>query len=214
MQDAKITLRARGGYNYMATNSGQRVAAFLLAALFLFSTIGATAYVVWEINRDDVLVTETPEEKAASEAASAQQDATASNTCGSAEVAAVAPKAVPSVTKVDGSVTELKKVDISVGDGEEVQPGDCVTVLYYGTLAKDGTKFDGNYESGQPIELSLSGVISGWTDGIPGMKVGGVRRLEIPFAQGYGEAGSGETIPPSSDLIFEVQVLGTKRADQ
>ena len=126
----------------MATNSGQRVAAFLLAALFLLSTIGATAYVVWEINRDEVLVSETAEEKAAADAA-AQQDSTAS-TCGSAEVAAVAPKAVPTVTKVDGAVTELKKIDISVGDGEEVQAGDCVTVLYYGTLAKDGTNFDGN----------------------------------------------------------------------
>ncbi len=195
----------------MATNSGQRVAAFLLAALFLLSTIGATAYVVWEINRDEVLVADdTPEDTTA---ADVQQDASTS-TCGAAEVAAVAPKATPTVTKVDGAVTELKKIDISVGDGEEVQAGDCVTVLYYGTLAKDGTNFDGNYETGQPIELSLSGVISGWTEGIPGMKVGGVRRLEIPFAQGYGEAGSGETIPPSSDLIFEVQVLGTKRADQ
>ncbi len=211
MQDAKITLRARGGYNYMATNSGQRVAAFLLAALFLLSTIGATAYVVWEINRDDVLVTEKDQNQSTTDP---QQDASASTACGSDELASVAPKAVPSVTKVDGTVTELKKVDVTVGDGEEVQAGDCVTVLYYGTLAKDGTKFDGNYETGQPIQLSLSGVIAGWTEGIPGMKVGGVRRLEIPSAQGYGEAGSGQTIPPNSDLIFEVQVLGTRRADQ
>ncbi len=111
-------------------------------------------------------------------------------------------------------VTELRKIDVKVGDGEEVQAGDCVAALYYGTLASNGTKFDGNYETGQPIEFSLSGVIPGWTEGIPGMKVGGVRRLEIPSAQGYGEQGSGDVIPPNSDLIFEVEIVATRRNNQ
>jgi FKBP-type peptidyl-prolyl cis-trans isomerase len=80
-------------------------------------------------------------------------------------------------------------------------------------LATTGAKFDGNYENGQPIEFSLNGVIPGWTEGIPGMKVGGVRRLEIPAALGYGEQGSGDVIPPNSDLIFEVEIVNTKRGE-
>lgn len=197
----------------MATNSGQRVAAFLLAALFLASTIGATAYVVWEINRDPVLVNETAEEKAAAEALAEQRAIEESGgevACGQAEIASVEPRSIPTTVKLDGDVTALKTVDIKTGEGEEVQPGDCVTALYYGTLATDGTKFDGNYETGQPIEFSLNGVISGWGEGIPGMKVGGVRRLEIPSDKAYGEQDQG-TIPANSDLIFEVEILGTRR---
>lgn len=198
----------------MATNSGQRVVAFLLAALFLASTIGATAYVVWEINRDPVLVNETAEEKAAADALAAQRALEESGgeiPCGQSEVASVEPRTVPTTVKLDNDITELKTVDVKSGEGEEVQAGDCVTALYHGTLAKDGTKFDGNYETGKPIEFSLSGVITGWGEGIPGMKVGGVRRLEIPSDKAYGEQDQG-TIPANSDLIFEVEILATRRA--
>lgn len=193
----------------MATNNGQRIAAFLLAALFLASTIGATAYVIWQINKDDVLVAETDAEKAAAETDQSQQDQ--SNACGAKEIAAVSPRKVPTVTKVAGGIKELKTTDVKAGDGETVAAGDCVTALYYGTLAKDGAKFDGNYESGKPIEFSLDGVIAGWTEGIPGMKVGGIRRLEIPAEKGYGAQDKG-SIPANSDLIFEVEILGTRKA--
>lgn len=193
----------------MATSNGQRVAAFFLAMLFLLSTIGATAYVVWQINQDEgVLVQETPEEAAAADAAA---EAVASNKCGTATYTPVEPRTIPAVTKLTGAITTLKKVDIKEGTGEEVLPGDCVAALYYGTLASTGVKFDGNYETGATIEFPLTGVIPGWTEGIPGMKVGGVRRLEIPATQGYGAQGSGEVIPPNSDLIFEVEIVATRR---
>jgi len=196
----------------MAISNGQRVAAFLLALLFLGTTIGTTAYVIWQINRDG-LVSETADEKAAADKLAEQrkqQDKTgAGEPCGSKTYPASDPRPVPtSVTS--GAVSELQKTDIKVGDGEEVQPGDCVAALYYGTLAKDGTKFDGNYDTGKPIEFSLSGVIQGWTDGIPGMKVGGIRRLVIPAAQAYGsQERSG--IPANSDLVFEVEIVGARR---
>ncbi|MCA9324062.1 FKBP-type peptidyl-prolyl cis-trans isomerase [Candidatus Saccharibacteria bacterium] len=174
--------------------------------LFLLSTIGATAYVIWQINQDDApLVSEPSIEQTA-------QDSPDTEACGSGSIAAVEPRAVPSVTKVDGAVTELKKVDIKEGDGEEVQAGDCVAALYYGTLATNGTKFDGNYETGQPIEFSLNSVISGWTEGIPGMKVGGVRRLEIPASLAYGDQ-ENNGIPANSDLIFEVEIVATRRGN-
>jgi len=196
----------------MATSNGQRVVAFLLAALFLMSTLGATAYVIWQINQDDgVIVEETAEEKAQAEALAQQQAEADPNACGQGVFAAVEPRPTPTVTTNDGPITELGKVDITIGSGEEVQPGDCVAALYYGTLAETGENFDGNYDSGAPIEFSLNGVIAGWTNGIPGMKVGGVRRLLIPAEQGYGAQGSGDVIPPNSDLIFEVEIVSTKR---
>jgi peptidylprolyl isomerase len=199
----------------MATSNGQRVVAFLLAALFLMSTLGATAYVIWQINQDDgVIVEETAEEKAAADALAVQEQADAQtdpNACGQGVFATVEPRTTPTITTNDGPITELGTVDVKVGTGEEVQPGDCVAALYYGTLATTGEMFDGNYDTGAPIEFSLDGVIAGWTNGIPGMKVGGVRRLLIPAEQGYGAQGSG-AIPANSDLIFEVEIVSAKRA--
>ena len=93
-----------------------------------------------------------------------------------------------------------------------MQSGDCVAALYYGTLAADGTSFDNNYNTGQPVEFSLNGVIQGWSEGIPGMKVGGVRRLVIPAAQAYG-AQEVSGIPADSDLVFEVEIVATKRGN-
>lgn len=202
----------------MASSNGQRVAAFLLAAIFLVTTIGATAYVVVQINNDDSgLVNETSEERAIAEALDAQRQADAAadeasdgqQPCGEATYEAVEPRPIPTTT-TSGAVDQLETVDVQEGDGEEVQPGDCVAALYYGTLAVDGTMFDGNYESGQPIEFPLTGVIQGWTDGIPGMKVGGVRRLVIPADQAYGEQ-ERSGIPANSDLIFEVEIISTRR---
>lgn len=201
----------------MASTNGQRVAAFLLASVFLITTIGTTAYVVLQINDEDGLVTETAEEQAQAEALQAQREAQAQaaetpegeQPCGSATYAAVEPRDLPTETTSE-TVAELQTVDVSEGDGEEVQPGDCVAALYHGTLASDGTTFDGNYETGQPIEFSLTQVIPGWTDGIPGMKVGGVRRLVIPAEQAYGEQERGG-IPANSDLIFEVEIINTRR---
>jgi FKBP-type peptidyl-prolyl cis-trans isomerase len=196
----------------MATSNGQRVAAFFLAMLFLLSTIGATAYVVWQINQDEgVIVNETAEEKAAADAAKASQDTAQS--CGSGTFEVVSARPTPTVVTSSAPIIELQTIDIKVGEGEEVLAGDCVAALYYGSLASTGVSFDDNYGSGQPIEFSLNGVIPGWTEGIPGMKVGGVRRLLIPAEKGYGAQGSGDVIPPNSDLIFEVEIVSTKRGE-
>ncbi len=186
----------------MANNNGQRVAAFLLALLFLLTTVGAAGYVIYQLNTESGIVNETD--------ISEQQPEDTANLCGQSPVTAVAPRPIPEITTANVPVAELETIDIEVGTGAEVQPGDCVAALYYGTLASNGQFFDGNYETGQPIEFSLTGVIPGWTQGIPGMKEGGVRRLVIPAALAYGEQGSGETIPPNSDLVFEVQIISTR----
>lgn len=105
---------------------------------------------------------------------------------------------------------KVETEEIVEGTGTEVRSGDTVVVHYIGTLP-DGTQFDSSYNSGQPFETSIGtgAVIQGWDQGIPGMKVGGKRRLLIPPELGYGEQGSG-SIPPNSPLIFEVELLEIK----
>ena len=96
--------------------------------------------------------------------------------------------------------------DMKIGDGPEVKPGDTVTAFYHGTLKESGKKFDSAFERGEAATFPLARVIPGWQQGIPGMKPGGIRRLTIPAALGYGAAGAGADIPPNSDLVFVVQL--------
>ena len=105
---------------------------------------------------------------------------------------------------------KVKIEDITVGEGREVKSGDTVVMNYKGTLT-DGTQFDSSYDRGEPFatQIGVGQVIQGWDQGIPGMKVGGKRRLTIPPELGYGAANVG-TIPPNSTLIFEVELLEIK----
>jgi FKBP-type peptidyl-prolyl cis-trans isomerase len=101
----------------------------------------------------------------------------------------------------------LRICDVKAGTGETVSAGQMVAVHYTGWRT-DGYSFDGSKKTGQFAKFSLNGVIPGWRDGIPGMKVGGIRRLYVPSAMGYGSQGMGRDIPPDADLIFEVKLLG------
>lgn len=119
----------------------------------------------------------------------------------------------PTAFKVDGKVEELQVTDIKEGNGAEVKPGDTVKAHYKGTIASTGAKFESSYDYGEPIEISLGGVIVGWQEGIPGMKVGGKRRLVIPAEKAYGEQAK-PGIPANSDLVFEIELLGVTPAAQ
>ena len=104
---------------------------------------------------------------------------------------------------------ELRAEIVKEGTGQIVKEGDTVSVHYVGVL-EDGTKFDSSIDRGQPFQFTLGAgqVIQGWDLGVVGMKIGEVRRLYIPSAYGYGEQGAGASIPPNSNLIFEVELLG------
>ena len=107
----------------------------------------------------------------------------------------------------------LKYIDIKVGEGDVVPPGVQVRVHYTGWRT-DGVKFDSSYDHGsEPSAFGLNQVIVGWTQGLPGMKVSGVRRLYVPSQFAYGAKGSGKNIPPNTDLVFEVEMVsaGTHR---
>jgi peptidylprolyl isomerase len=96
--------------------------------------------------------------------------------------------------------------DTKVGTGMVAAPGAQVTAKYTGWLP-DGTQFDsGTF----PFRIGGGMVIAGWDEGVQGMRVGGVRKLVIPAAMGYGEAGSPPAIPPNATLVFEVELVDVK----
>lgn len=121
------------------------------------------------------------------------------------------PAGAPSVpVKVGPPPTSLVTEDLQVGTGATVGANDTVTVNYIGVSCSTGKIFDSSYSRNQPATFPLSGVIKGWTNGIPNMKVGGQRLLGIPPDQAYGAAGQPPTIAPGETLWFVVEVLDTK----
>lgn len=103
------------------------------------------------------------------------------------------------------SVETLQTIDRIEGTGEAVAAGQTVTVDYVGAVAATGNIFQSSKDFGKPITFGLDQVIKGWGEGIPGMKIGGTRRLIIPAAQAYGSTppyGSG--IPADAALVFDV----------
>lgn len=106
-----------------------------------------------------------------------------------------------------GPIRELKIIDLTEGAGEEVQTGATITAHYTGALADNGTIFQSSHDFGQPATFGLDQVISGWTQGVPGMKVGGKRRLLIPSAMAYGSQRPAANIPPNSDMVFDIELV-------
>lgn len=120
---------------------------------------------------------------------------------------------VPEVYKPAAALTAVETTDLSEGTGTPVKAGDCLVMKYYGTLASDGTKFDEDFTTTSALQFKLGTgqVITGWDEGVVGMKVGGVRRIAIPYAKAYGETTQG-SIPAKSDLVFVVKLL--KKVDK
>jgi len=107
-------------------------------------------------------------------------------------------------------VTELLITDTVIGDGQEVPVGATITAHYTGALCADGTIFQSSHDFGDALTFGLDQVIEGWTKGVPGMKVGGIRRLTIPSEMAYGSARAAANIPPNSDLVFDIEVVAVK----
>jgi peptidylprolyl isomerase len=134
--------------------------------------------------------------------------------CGSQDELAESAPIPPAV------VEEFSVEDIVIGDGPECQsPSEIVSIHYRGMLL-DGQMFDSSYERGVPIVASLDSLIPGWQQGIPGMRVGGKRRLTVPedlaysgmaalqYVKAGGSSGAGQVlIPPKSTLVFEIELL-------
>lgn len=133
------------------------------------------------------------------------------------------PASAPKVVEEDGSVTgldfsdapskapsDLEVIPLVEGEGDPIEQGDNVTVNYYGAVYGEDAPFDSSFERGEPTAFPLTegGLIDGWVQGLEGVTVGSRVMLVIPPELGYGEAGQGEDIPPSSTLVFVIDVLG------
>ncbi|MEV7286518.1 FKBP-type peptidyl-prolyl cis-trans isomerase [Streptomyces sp. NPDC093252] len=99
---------------------------------------------------------------------------------------------------------DLEIKDIWEGDGPEAKAGDTVAVHYVGVAFSSGEEFDASWNRGTPLrfQLGVGQVISGWDQGVQGMKVGGRRQLVIPPHLAYGDRGAGGRIGPGETLIF------------
>ncbi len=105
--------------------------------------------------------------------------------------------------------TELEITEITLGEGDEAIAGTQVTVHYVGVSWSTGEEFDASWNRGDTFSFGLGAgqVISGWDQGVQGMKVGGRRRLTIPPHLGYGAQGAGGVIKANETLIFVVDLL-------
>lgn len=104
--------------------------------------------------------------------------------------------------------SELVVVDLVEGDGDEATAGAEVTTHYVGvSWLNEGEEFDASWDRGEPITFPLAGVIQGWQDGIPGMRVGGRRLLIIPPEMGYGAQSPTPAIAPNDTLVFVIDLI-------
>lgn len=115
----------------------------------------------------------------------------------------------PEIDFIEGPApSELVITDLAVGEGKEAQPGATVTVHYVGVDFETGEQFDASWDRGESIAFPLQGLIAGWQEGIPGMRVGGRRQLVIPPALAYGEAGAHRLA--GRTLVFVIDLLDVK----
>lgn len=108
--------------------------------------------------------------------------------------------------------SELEVTDLTTGDGDEATAGKVVQVHYVGVAYSSGEEFDSSWDRGRPLAFPLGAqrVISGWDQGIQGMRVGGRRRLVIPPHLAYGDRGAGGVIKPGETLIFVCDLVAVQ----
>ena len=182
-----------------------RIAAALVALSLLLSACGGSS-----------------EESAADRfARTAEQQAKTQTTATQADAAPTATKLTPTAGERDLSKKpripkssgpapkELKVEDLIEGDGAAAKNGDKLSVQYVGVLYDNNKEFDSSWDRGkEPLEVTLGSgqVISGWEQGLLGMKVGGRRTLTIPPDQAYGAQGQPPSIPGNATLVFEIDL--------
>jgi len=170
-----------------------RVFVLIMAGAFLFTTVGTSVALIWSMideNKNKDAVTEQLQT-----AQQQQQQAQNPN--------ALKGKPMQDFTPV-AKVDQLQIIDLQEGTGDAVSASSNVTVDYTGAIASTGKVFESSLDSGQQATFGLDQVITGWKEGLVGMKVGGKRRLLIPADKAYGSQSPSADIPANSDLVFDV----------
>lgn len=178
----------------------RRFGTLAMASIFLITSVAFTGIIFWQ-SRNESNAPGANEQEAIEKALN-QTDNTGEQN--------MSQGTIDNFTPSSDAVNELQSTDLVVGTGEEVKTGATVTAHYTGAYVSNGEIFDSSIPRGEPSTFSLDGVIAGWTQGVPGMKVGGKRRLVIPGNLAYGEAPEGYT-PGSSGrplgpLVFDIEI--------
>lgn len=178
----------------MATPKSQRIAIWIIAVVMAIGSLGFYFLIIIENNQQ------------------AEQQAQLQKQLQEAQKPAKALPGYEAKTFAADDVSKLTKRDLKKGSGKTVPAGANVKVNYMG-WNPNGKIFDSSFknEAPEPIEIQLGAVIKGWKEGVPGMKVGGIRELTIPADMAYGEQGSGEDIPPNAPLKFIVEVVSIEK---
>lgn len=171
------------------TGRSGRIFAGFFAALFLLTSSALAILVIYTMATQNKKPATPP---------SQTQPQRPKNQLAGTKLAAFTPMA---------SIPKLQEIDVQPGTGATVKPGATITADYTGAVAKTGVIFQSSKDTGQPATFGLSQVIAGWSQGVPGMKVGGTRRLLIPASLAYGpQPPPGSGIPANADLVFDVTV--------
>lgn len=198
----------------MATTKAQRIGIWVIAAFMAVGTIGSFAIIVLANSNDQKdqarindLTAQYQTETTAYQAKVAEQAKQLSEQYYST----FSQYASRPATFDKAGVTELKTEDIVVGTGDDITESSTFSAYYIG-WTPDGNIFDSSISDGAlkaPITAAPGGVISGWTKGAAGMKVGGVREVTIPSDLAYGENGQGDSIPGNTPLKFIIMIIPT-----
>jgi FKBP-type peptidyl-prolyl cis-trans isomerase len=171
----------------------ERAFSLSLAILFLVTTVGFSAYAIWEMfNKKD----DSQASQQLAEQQKQQEDPLKGQQLENFEPT--------------NKVEKLKIEDLVKGDGKEVKADSTVTAHYTGALVSTGKIFESSLSGGEPATFALSQVIEGWREGVPGMKVGGKRRLIIPADMAYGKNSPSPDIPANSALVFDIELIDVK----
>ena len=149
-----------------------------------------------------------------------QQSTTATTTTTTTTTTAPAPaaEAAPQLPGAPGSGSKMHKLasglqydDLLVGSGKMAEPGSTVSLHYTGYLL-DGTKFDSSLDRGETLKFQVASgqMIQGFDEGVRGMRIGGKRKILVPWSMAYGEAGRPPVIPPKAALVFDRELIDVK----
>lgn len=199
------------------TGIGTRIATFVLAIMFLISSVGVSVGIYYLVRREQNQAENLQSQAEIQQAIDDLQvnEATPTPTSTNEGESTVDPNQ-PKLegTKLAGftpvaQVAQLQVTDSVEGTGAAATATSTVTAHYTGALAKDGTIFQSSKDTGSPFTSPLSNLIKGWQEGIPGMKAGGTRRILIPAAQAYGDQ-ERPGIPANSDLVFDIELISVQ----
>ena len=198
----------------MATPRSQRIGIWIIAIVMAVGTIGSFLVIILSTNnsKSDAARKTTLTNEYQAEYAKYQAKV-------DAQTAELSAKYYPEFSQYatrpaafdKGSVSELKMEDLKIGDGADITAESSFSAYYIG-WNPEGVVFDDSIDGTKlkaPLAVAAGGVIKGWSEGVAGMKVGGIRELTIPSDKAYGEAGSGDKIGPNTPIKFIIMIVPT-----